>query len=84
MRYWSEGNPIDGDGKPSYCFYDLSYENITGEQSTAGFAFGYFISNLLEKVYSQTRPDILSRQYFEFLYPLQNTKEAYRTLEITL
>jgi len=32
----------------------------------------------LETVYSIVAPNVLNRQYFEFLYPLENTKEEYR------
>ena len=60
-----------------YRFYNLSSKNIIGT-SGHGFAFGYFISNLLEKVYRRTRPDVLSKQYYEFLYPLNGGKEIYR------
>lgn len=82
MRYWIDGNPNDRaeDPRSCYSFYDLSYENIFNEQNTnhSGLAYGYFISNLLETIYSIVAPNVLNRQYFEFLYPLKNTKEEYR------
>lgn len=83
MRYWADGNPKDrtaGDNRPSFSFYDLSYSKIFGvpNNDNKGLAFGYFISNLLEVVYSIVAPHVLNKQYFEFLYPLKNTKEAYR------
>ena len=82
MRYWSEGNPtISIDNRISnFSFYNLSSANVFGssEASGKGLAFGYFISNLLESVYSQIAPEVLNRQYFEFLYPLKRTKEPYR------
>ena len=73
-RYWDDGNPTDRwyDARPCYSFYNLSYE------SDSGLAFGYFISNLLEYIYRQISPQVLNKQYFYFLYPLENTKEAYR------
>lgn len=81
MRYWKDGNPLSEDDTPSYSYYDLSSRRINGNKSDAGFAFGYFISNLLETIYRQTRPDVLGKQYFEFLYPLEGTKETYRILD---
>lgn len=84
MRYWADGNPMDRyyDKRSCYSFYELSYENIFNVQSSQfpGLAYGYFISNLLENVYSIVAPHVLSNQYFEFLYPLENTKEAYRIM----
>lgn len=82
MRYWVDGNPIDRsqDKRPCYSFYDLSYENVfkEGGANKSGLAYGYFISNLLETVYRIVSPNVLNRQYFEFLYPLESTKEEYR------
>lgn len=83
MRYWIDGNPIDRprDSRPCYSFYDLSYNKVFNEPSgvaNPGLAYGYFISNLLETVYRIVAPNVLNEQYFEFLYPLENTKEAYR------
>lgn len=82
MRYWDEGNPRDrsDDNRRSYSFYNLSSLNIFGEShpNNKGLAFGYFISNLLEIVYSKVSPKALNEQYFEFLYPLRRTKEPYR------
>lgn len=79
LRYWSDGNPL-GNGRKCYSAYRLSYSNVTGirDDEKPGFAFGYFISNLLEVVYSQIAPEVLSRQYYEFLYPLKGTKESYK------
>lgn len=79
MRYWKDRNPVYTRGR---CFsvYHLSYENVTGNniEGMPGFAFGYFFSNLLETVYRFTAPHVLNEQYFEFLYPLEGTKERYR------
>lgn len=79
IRYWDEGNPL-GDGRQCYSVYNLSYKKVTGEDvdNKQGFSFGYFISNLLETVYSIIAPHVLDEQYFEFLYPLEGTKERYR------
>lgn len=79
LRYWNEGNPL-GDRRKCYSAYNLSYKKITGEDvaDKQGFSFGYFISNLLETVYSIIAPHVLNEQYFEFLYPLKGTKEKYR------
>ncbi len=81
-RYWRDGNPIDryDDPRSCYSFYDLSWGRIFDQRDieNQGLAFGYFISNLLEYIYRQVAPQVLNNQYFEFLYPLENTKEAYR------
>lgn len=79
IRFWEEGNPV-GDGRKSFSAYNLSYKKVTGDKNDdmPGFAFGYFISNLLETVYRITAPHVLNQQYFEFLYPLVGTKEKYR------
>ncbi len=81
-RYWHNGNPVDRwkDSRPCFSFYDLSWNKIFCRQDNdrPGLSFGYFISNLLEYIYQQIAPQVLNDQYFEFLYPLQNTKEAYR------
>jgi len=78
MRYWISGRP--NDDKPCFSFYDLSFHNIFSDQDTerSGLAHGYFISNLLETVYNIVAPHVLSEQYFEFLYPLENQKESFR------
>jgi len=82
MRYLIGGNPIDRlkNDSSSYSFYDLSYQNVFQESDTtiSGLAYGYFISSLLESVYKIVAPNVLNKQYFEFLYPLGNTKEAYK------
>ena len=82
MRYWCDGNPQDRaeDARSCFSFYDLSYQNIFRNEvnNNSGLAYGYFISNLLETVYRIVAPNALSSQYFEFLYPLENTKEYYR------
>ncbi len=81
-RYWDNGNPPDRreDACPCFCFYDLSWSKIFRQDDATrpGLAFGYFISNLLEYIFKQTSPQVLNNQYFEFLYPLMHTKEAYR------
>ncbi|MFF2018909.1 DUF6602 domain-containing protein [Paenibacillus sp. NPDC058177] len=82
MRYWPEGNPTDmrNENRPSLSFYDLSYEKVFHQPNTthSGLAFGYFISNLLETVYRLVASNVLNEQYFEFLYPLEHTKEVHR------
>lgn len=81
-RYWEQGNPTDRgiDNRPCFSFYDLSWNTIFDPNCNdrPGLAFGYFISNLLEYVYRQISPQVLDEQYFEFLYPIEHTKEAYR------
>jgi hypothetical protein len=82
MRFWEEGNPVlrRRINKPCYSFYDLSLSNISNEHSESfgGLAFGYFISNLLEVILKHVNQEGLSDQYYDFLYPLENTKESYR------
>ena len=81
-RYWAEGNPRDKDtdSSPCFSFYNLSAQQVFGNHryGKEGLSFGYFISNLLEMVYQQIAPQVLSEQYYKFLYPLENTKEDYR------
>ena len=87
-RYWAEGNPRDRytNPRPCFSFYDLSAQHIFGNQGYGkeGLSFGYFISNLLEMVYQQIAPQVLSEQYYEFLYPLENTKESYRIRDMEI
>lgn len=79
LRYWENGNPVVGHRR---CFsaYRLSYSSVTGKNDNdmPGFSYGYFISNLLEYIYKNIASDILNDHYFEFLYPLEGTKERYR------
>jgi len=79
MRYWKNGNPL-GDGRRCFSAYRLSYNDVTGRvgDDLPGFSYGYFISNLLETVYTHVASHVLNEQYFEFLYPLAGTKERYR------
>jgi hypothetical protein len=77
--YWRNGNPRDRaeDDTPCFSFYNLSSINVTRNNGN-GFAFGYFISNLLETVYRFTNERALNRQFFEYLYPIEGGKEDYR------
>lgn len=78
MRFWGDGNPMSTNN-PCYSAYRLSYKKVTGIlEDKPGFAYGYFISNLMETVIRMTAPYALNNQYFEFLYPLKETKEKYR------
>lgn len=81
-RYWESGHPYDRYSNPKACyrFYNLSAEAVFGEKekNRPGLSYGYFISNLLEMIYRQTAPQALNDQYYEFLYPLEHTKEAYK------
>jgi hypothetical protein len=80
-KYWESGNPqdFDNDNHPCYSFYNLSSGKVL-KRNGHGLAFGYFFSNLLEIVYRFTNPCVLSKQYFEYLYPIENGKENYRIL----
>lgn len=80
IRYWEKGNPSSYDKRKCYSAYNLSYRKVMSEEvsNMQGFSFGYFISNLMETVYRITSPNILSNQYFEFLYPLEMSKEIYK------
>lgn len=80
IRYWEKGNPSSSDKRKCYSAYNLSYKKIIGEDvnNMQGFSFGYFISNLMEIVYRIIAPNVLNSQYFEFLYPLEGSKEIYK------
>lgn len=80
IKYWEKGNPSSSDKRKCYSAYNLSYKKIMGEDvnNMQGFSFGYFISNLMEIVYRITAPNVLNDQYFEFLYPLEGSKERYK------
>lgn len=76
MRFWKGGAPMNGN-TPCFRFYDLSLRNVESSIGTeGGYAFGYFISNLLERVFSVSAP--LTQQHLDFLYPLEGTKEKYK------
>jgi hypothetical protein len=82
MRFWETGNSQENDNIKCFSFYDLSFQKIFNvDHDRNGLAFGYFISNLLEVVYRKLAPHVLNDQYFEFLYPIENTKETYRLPE---
>lgn len=67
MKYWDKGNPSVSDGVPCYSFYKIE-----------DLSFGYFISNLIESINSQTNTRELGDTFKGSLYPIENTKEAYR------
>lgn len=75
MKYWEEGNPIENDGIHCFSFYKLT-----------DISFGYFISNLIEFIHLNSSGLVLSEEFQNFLYPIEDGKESYRlrSLEIKL
>lgn len=67
MRYWDNGNPRANNQIRSYSFYEIE-----------DLAFGYFISNLIEKVYELTHLGEISGILRSSLYPIEDSKEAHR------
>lgn len=65
-KLWNEGNhPRDYNSK-YYSFYKID-----------DLSFGYFISNLVEDVMKQLGTPI-AKDFEKYLYPIENSKEAYR------
>lgn len=75
MKYWEEGNPIENDGIHCFSFYKLT-----------DISFGYFISNLIEFIHLNSSGLVLSEEFQNFLYPIEDGKESCRLrgLEIKL
>lgn len=67
MKYWNTGNPSLDDKIQCYSSYKIE-----------DLAFGYFISNLIEFIYSETNNKEISGIMRLSLFPLENTKEAHR------
>lgn len=70
MKYWEKGNPSNFNKTPCYSLYEI--ENLS---------FGYFISNLIEKVLELNKNKI-SEELKKFLYPIPEAKEAYKKKDI--
>lgn len=75
MKYWPIQNPKERDNKKSYSFYNI-----------ANLSFGYFVSNLIEDIFNRTHGCPITGVLLNSLYPIENTKEAYKLahLEIKL
>ncbi|QLK09339.1 hypothetical protein BMG_6111 (plasmid) [Priestia megaterium] len=67
MKYWKGGNPQDNDNKECFSFYKLS-----------NLSFGYFISNLIEFIHLNSRGSVISEEFENFLYPIEEGKESRR------
>lgn len=67
MKYWASGAPTGDYTHEHYSFYKM--ENL---------AFGYFISNLVEDVYIQTKQSRIPPTLKNMLYPIYNGKEQHR------
>ena len=75
MKYWGPHQPRPEYNLPHYSFYRIS-----------NLSFGYFISNLVEDVYIQENATAINQPLRSYLYPIEETKEAYRldALEIQI
>ena len=71
IKYWSEGNPDASDGVSSFSFYKLR-----------NLSFGYFISNLIDTIYSKGRVGNMESNLREFLYPIEEGKETMRLRDL--
>ncbi|WP_391116848.1 DUF6602 domain-containing protein [Psychrobacillus sp. L3] len=67
IKYWNEGNPVENDSISSYSFYKLN-----------NLSFGYFISNLIETIYSESMDRDIESNLTNFLYPIEEGKETRR------
>jgi hypothetical protein len=72
IKYWEAGMPSNSNFRtapdvPHYSFYKL--ENLS---------FGYFISNLIEDVYTNLHGSTIPTNLSNALYPIEQTKEASR------
>jgi hypothetical protein len=73
MKYWKAGNPSVNDRVKCYSFYKID-----------DLSFGYFVSNLIELIYTQTNNRKISRIMRSSLFPIENTKEAHRLERLEL
>ena len=67
LKYWEDGQPVTN--KPERNKYRL--------YKIDDLAFGYFISNLIEDCYNIVKGEAVPETLRHFLYPIENTKEAY-------
>lgn len=70
MKYWQDGSPLGEHGE-KYRIYKI--ENLS---------FGYFISNLIEDIYNQCQVARLPDALLRVMYPIEETKEAYKKFDI--
>lgn len=70
MKYWQDGSPLGEHGE-KYRIYKI--ENLS---------FGYFISNLIEDIYNQCQGARLPDALLRVMYPIEETKEAYKKFDI--
>ena len=70
MKYWPAGKPF-GEPKRKYRIYEIDK-----------LSFGYFISNLVEDVYTQIHGNTIPEPVRNMLYPIEDTKEAYAKFTI--
>jgi len=73
MKYWDKHQPRPDCEWPHYSFYKIS-----------NLSFGYFISNLVEDIYVGETDSVLSQSFRDFLYPIEDTKEAYRLADLEI
>ena len=72
MKYWPEGMPCE-EPNNKYRFYEINKLSV-----------GYFISNLVEDVYTQIHGNAIPEPVKRMLYPIENTKEAHTKYTIIL
>ena len=72
VKYWPEGMPCE-EPNNRYRFYKIN-----------NLSFGYFISNLVEDVYTQIHGNAIPEPVKRMLYPIENTKEAHTKYTIIL
>ena len=72
IKYWPTLSLSQANAAAHYSFYKI--DNLS---------FGYFISNLVEEVYIATMGTNLPRTLLDMFYPIENTKEAHKLIDIT-
>lgn len=66
LKYWKDGQP---NNQPNNKYHLYKIEDLS---------FGYFISNLIEDSYIKTLERPIPETLKAVLYPIENTKEAYK------
>ena len=73
IKYWPEYAPQQDVQGAHYSCYRIN-----------DLAFGYFISNLVEDVYTNMSGDGISRTLRGMFYPIENTKEHFKIATISI
>lgn len=72
IKYWPPLSLSQANSAAHYSFYKI--DNLS---------FGYFISNLVEDVYIATTGTNLPSTLLDMFYPIENTKEAHKLIDVT-